>query len=223
MLVRFIPPRSLPVTLGTVLVGVSLLATRLGVGTRSRAEAAAGCRSDQIVVLSDGIVLDLSATIADPVSDVRQITYILHVPDGAVVIRVISTDGVVGYKEKSQVKSDSAPDTYTTEVRVKTGTKGVSMFATVAGGYASQVGITPAMVGLSSFAWTSTTSVRTKGPGATRRLFVDCRACLLFATPRPGCREAGASRHPVSWRSPPTSRPLRTRAMLSFLRDSQSR
>jgi len=158
MVSLFTPERSLPATLGAALFGAGLLSSLLGVGTPHRAHAAAGCRSDPIVVLSDGIVLDVSATIADDASDVKQITYVLHVPDGAVVIRAISTDGAVGYKEKFKVQSDSAPGTYTTEVQVKTGVKDVAVTATIAGGYATHLGITPDMVGLASFTWTPTTS-----------------------------------------------------------------
>ncbi|MDQ2829505.1 MAG: hypothetical protein M3Y74_10705 [Chloroflexota bacterium] len=120
--------------------------------------------SDPIVILSDGIALDVSATIADDASDVKQITYVLHVPDGAAVIRAISTDGAVGYKEKFTVQSGSAPGVYTTEVQIKTGVKNVAVMATVAGGYATQLGITPDMVGLASFAWTPTTAVDTTAP-----------------------------------------------------------
>lgn len=168
MLSLFTPERSLPATLGAALFGAGLLASTLGVGAPHPAHAAMACRADPIIILSDGIVLDVSATIADDASDVKQITYVLHVPDGATVIRAISTDGVVGYKEKFQVQSDSAPGAYATEVQVKTGAKNVAVTATIAGGYATQLGITPDMVGLSSFAWTPATSAEDQAPPAPK-------------------------------------------------------
>ena len=160
--------RFLSSSLGAALRGAGILAILLGVGIPRRAAAASGCRSDPIVILSDGIVLDVNAMIADAPSDVKHIRYVLHVPDGATVIRAISTGGAVGYKETFQVKFDSALGVYTTEVQVNTGVHNVAVTATIEGGYASRLGITPAMVGLTAFAWTPTTSVKTDGPAAPK-------------------------------------------------------
>ncbi|HVA91576.1 MAG TPA: hypothetical protein VNL71_17240 [Chloroflexota bacterium] len=132
------------------------------------AYAAVACRSDPIVILSNGIVLELAVGIDTPVTDVRQVEYSLHVPAGVGIVQVISTDGAVGYKEKFKAKSDSSPGVYTVDARVKTEARNVAITATIAGGYASQLSITPAMVGLSSFTWTASTSPDKKGPPAPK-------------------------------------------------------
>lgn len=162
----FTPERTRPATLGAALFSGGLLVSLIGASPHS--SAAAACRTDPIVILSNGIVLDLSATIADDVTDVKQVTYVLHAPAGAAVIRAISTDGAVGYKERFQVQPDSAPGTYAAELQISTGSKNIAMTATIAGGYATQLGITPEMVGLSSFTWTTTTSVRDQRPPAPK-------------------------------------------------------
>ncbi len=130
----------------------------------NHAHAALGCRSDPIVVLSNGVVLDLSATIDTDVSDIKEIKYKLHGPKGVRVVAAISTDGVVQYKEGFEFHDDSHVDDhnpssavpYTVEVKVHTQSGHHTVWATVAGGYASQIGITPAMVGLSAFAFNPT-------------------------------------------------------------------
>jgi len=123
------------------------------------AHAAIGCRSDPIVVLSNGVVLDLSATLDADVAQVQSIDYTLHGPKGVWVVRAISTDGAVQYKEKFTFKDDSHGDDksasattpYQVEVKAKTADGHHTGWATIAGGYATELGITPDLVGLSTF------------------------------------------------------------------------
>src|SRR5215212_8296117 len=57
----------------------------------STSEAAVGgCRSDPIVILSDGTILDVSADIGTDVSNVREIHYVVHGPRGVKLVSVIS-------------------------------------------------------------------------------------------------------------------------------------
>ncbi len=130
-----------------------------------RAHAALGCRSDPIVILSNGVVLDLSATLDTDISDVKEIHYKLHGPKGVWVVRAISTDGTVQYKEGFEFHDDSHVDDhnpssavpYTVEVKVHTQSGHHTVWASIAGGYAPQLGITPDMVGLSAFAFSPST------------------------------------------------------------------
>jgi len=146
------------------LLGVAALTTGLCVSgslaTVTPAHAALACRSDPIVVLSNGVVLDLSATLDADVSQVQEIHYKLHGPHGVSVVRAISTDGAVQYKERFEFKDDShgddkaatsAAETYRVEVTTKTADGHHTGWATIAGGYAVDLGITPAMVGLTAF------------------------------------------------------------------------
>ncbi|MGH2344088.1 MAG: hypothetical protein ACRDG4_02605, partial [Chloroflexota bacterium] len=115
-----------------------------------------GCRSDPIVILSNGVVLDLSVSIADDVADVQQISYVLLVPQGVSLLRAISTDGAVGYRERFNFRSGGkagAAGMYQLQVQVHTRAKNVGVAAVIAGGDADSLGITPEMVspGATSF------------------------------------------------------------------------
>jgi len=89
-----------------------------------------GCRSDPVVTLSNGVVLDLSAAIADTADDVRGTTYTLHAPVGTWVVAVVGTDGVLGLTERFIFQADQAASTYATETVVRTGQGGVTVSAT---------------------------------------------------------------------------------------------
>lgn len=161
----FSPERSLPATLGAGVFAASLLASLLG--APHHAHAAAGCRSDPLVVLSTGTILDLSAVIGADVSTVARISYTLHAPAGTSVVKVISTDGDVQYKEQFTLRTDNPTGVYGVQVQVQTtpqpGTPPPLVVATIEGGYAMTLGVTPAMVGLTSWSGTTTVAV-TDGP-----------------------------------------------------------
>jgi len=89
-----------------------------------------GCRSDPVVILSNGVVLDLSAAIDDTADDVRGTTYTLHAPVGTGVVAVVGTDGVLGLTERFVFQADQAASTYATETVVRTGQGGVAVSAT---------------------------------------------------------------------------------------------
>ncbi len=155
---------------GRALLGASALSAGLlanGLVAPHHAAAYGFCRSDPIVALNNGVVLDLSASIADDASNVQQVAYTLHVPAGVSVARWISTDGTVGYKEAFTVAPPlpGTVGTYSATTAVTMVAKGsvVSVTATTEGGYASTLGITPDMVGFTSWP-TSTASTTTKAP-----------------------------------------------------------
>lgn len=89
-----------------------------------------GCRSDPVVTLSDGTVVDLSATIDDASSDVQQVAYTLHAPDGASVVSVVNTDGAIGLKEVFRFYADAPAGTYATTTAVSTATSGIAVSGT---------------------------------------------------------------------------------------------
>jgi len=165
----FTPERSLPATLGAGVFAVSLLASLLG--APHHAHAAAGCRSDPIVVLSNGTILDLSAVIGADVSTVTRISYTLHAPAGTSVVKVISTDGDVQYKEQFALRTDNPTGGYGVQVQVQTtpqpGTPPPVVVATIEGGAATTLGVTPAMVGLTFWSGATTVAVPDgpQGPG----------------------------------------------------------
>jgi hypothetical protein len=86
------------------------------------AEAAlAGCRTDPLVVLSDGTVLDVSVAISTNVSNVTDIQYVVHGPSTVRLVSAIRTPtlGFTG-KELFTYYADAQPGQYVTETLVQT-------------------------------------------------------------------------------------------------------
>jgi hypothetical protein len=91
-----------------------------------RAQASLGaCGSDPIVVLSNGVIIDLSALIGVAASDVQQVRYTLHIPSGLSVRSIIYTPSALGHKEVLQLFAGDAANTYDSVTVVNTGTKGI--------------------------------------------------------------------------------------------------
>jgi hypothetical protein len=92
-----------------------------------------GCRSDPAIVLSNGVTLDLSATISGSADDVQKVAYTVHVPAGTGVVAVIGTSGILGPKEQVQVVADGQAATYSSTTLVTTQTPGVAVTADMLG------------------------------------------------------------------------------------------
>jgi hypothetical protein len=92
--------------------------------------AVGGCRSDPIIILSDGTILDVSADIGTAVSNVREIHYVVHGPLGVKLVSAISTP-TLGFsgKETFTYYADAAPNQYITETLVQTTYDQVSVTA----------------------------------------------------------------------------------------------
>jgi hypothetical protein len=86
------------------------------------AEAAfKGCRSDPVVILSDGTILDIQAEIGTNVENVREIHYTVHGPRGVRLVASIRTP-LIGFKGKETFSyyDDAGPGEYVTETLVRT-------------------------------------------------------------------------------------------------------
>jgi hypothetical protein len=106
-----------------------LVALLLSAAFALSAEAAVkGCRTDPIVILSDGTVLDVQAAIGTHVSNVREIHYVVHGPPGVKLVAAISTP-TLGFrgKETFTYYDDALPYQYITETVVHTADDGVSV------------------------------------------------------------------------------------------------
>ena len=88
-----------------------------------------GCRSDPAVVLADGVIVDLSANIADAASDVQNVAYTLHVPTGTAKVLAINTSLILGPKETFSFVDDQPPGQYYSTTTVTTGAGGVAVSA----------------------------------------------------------------------------------------------
>jgi hypothetical protein len=113
------------------LVGLLLIGLAMSAPLAPAVEAAAaGCRSDPVVILSDGTILDVSVDIGTDVSNVREIHYVVHGPRGVKLITAISTP-TLGFqgKETFTYYADAAPNQYITETLVQTTYNQVSVTA----------------------------------------------------------------------------------------------
>lgn len=87
-------PSRLTAALGAAVLSAALFATPF-MPTAAHAQIG-GCRSDPTVTLSNLAVVDLSASINDSLSDVRSVTYVLHVPKGVFALATVKTDTLIG-------------------------------------------------------------------------------------------------------------------------------
>ena len=114
-----------------LIIFVTILITALP--TQQASAALRSCRTDPIFVLSNGdkLVITLSG-IETSETNIKNVLYVLHVPAGVTVTRVIYTAGGLGQRETYKVIQDSVAKTYKTESLVTTQNVGaVRMVATV--------------------------------------------------------------------------------------------
>lgn len=78
------------------------------------------CRSDPVVILSNGLVLDLSADIGVPLWEVEQVDYTLHVPQGVNLVASIATPSWPTTIETFTFYDDAPPGEYHSETIVHT-------------------------------------------------------------------------------------------------------
>jgi hypothetical protein len=80
-----------------------------------------GCRSDPLIVLSDGTILDVSVSIDTHVANVTEIHYVVHGPSNASLVAAIRTP-ILGFsgKEVFTYIADAQADQYITETLVHT-------------------------------------------------------------------------------------------------------
>jgi hypothetical protein len=86
------------------------------------ASAAAACRSDPVVTLSNGTQVTLYEDIYDSASDVSSISYELHVPGGVTVQSVVYSGSVATNLQTINVIADEKAGSYDTYTVVRTNT-----------------------------------------------------------------------------------------------------
>jgi hypothetical protein len=115
--------RQMSLSLGRLLrlTSVVVMLVMACLHTPSAEAAVKGCRSDPVVILSDGTVLDIQVAVGTHVSNVKEIRYVVHGPPGVWLVAAIRTPmlGFTG-KETFVYYADSEPHTYVTEALVKT-------------------------------------------------------------------------------------------------------
>ncbi len=98
-----------------LLTALSLLAILSGA-----AQASLLCRSDPVVILSNGMTLDLGASISVLPWQVREVHYELHVPVGVSMVVAIHTPAWLTSQETFATVADQPPQQYETVTTVYT-------------------------------------------------------------------------------------------------------
>ena len=78
------------------------------------------CRADPIFYLSNGEKVTIIFDIATEESKIQNVNYVIRVPAGVSITRVVFTAGGIGRKETYQSIQGSPDGTYTTETVVTT-------------------------------------------------------------------------------------------------------
>jgi hypothetical protein len=89
---------------------------------------ASGCRTDPVLVLTNGAQLQFGANIGTTYSDVQSVVYIVHAPARTAVLLTVYTDNPLGSVERVQYYADSPNNSYTidTVVYTRSGTTSVT-------------------------------------------------------------------------------------------------
>ncbi|HET7746117.1 MAG TPA: hypothetical protein VFM29_02375 [Vicinamibacteria bacterium] len=127
--------------------GLLLVVTTLGLGSTTPGHAGElRCMSDPVVLLSDGTVIDLTASIATELWNVESVNYVLRVPAGSFAVAVLRTPNWPTTVETFSVIADQPAGRYDGTTTVRTADPGVEVQArllvgtslVVADGIASQ-------------------------------------------------------------------------------------
>jgi len=81
---------------------------------------ASGCRTDPVVVLTNGAQLQFGADIGTVYSNVRSVVYTIHAPARSAMALVIYTDNPLGSVERVQYYADSPTNGYTIDTMSST-------------------------------------------------------------------------------------------------------
>jgi hypothetical protein len=118
-------PRQRPArhaALAALSIGAGLVLALAGTGT---ALGITACRSDPVVTLSDGTTLTVWESISDTASDVKSISYAVHVPVGVSIKSVVYTGDVAAQLQSVTLYADENSGDYDTYTTVVTGTPGI--------------------------------------------------------------------------------------------------
>lgn len=91
-----------------------------------------GCRSDPVVVLSNGAIIDISAAVQTDRANVEYIAYTLHIPQGIWVVSVVGTGLLDRVPSTFAVRTDAPANQYWTETTAYTRVSNVEVAASSA-------------------------------------------------------------------------------------------
>lgn len=88
---------------------------------------ASGCRTDPVIVLTNGAQLQFGANISTSYSNVRSVVYTVHAPARSAAALIIYTDNPLGSVERVQFYADSPTNSYTIDTIVYTASGSASV------------------------------------------------------------------------------------------------
>ena len=89
-----------------------------------------GCRTDPVILLSNGRVLQLAAEIDTELSNVRSVVYTVHAPIGTYPVLIVYTENPLRNVERVVFHADSLPGRYRSETVVDTTENNTRVVAT---------------------------------------------------------------------------------------------
>ena len=118
------------------IIAAGFVSALLVVSTTPAQGAKFRCKSDPIVLLSDGTTVDVNADIATAPWNVKSVTYTLRIPKGVRAILVIPTPSWPATVEKFTIVSGNPAKTYTSTTTVVTSDSNVAVSANLLVGLA---------------------------------------------------------------------------------------
>ncbi len=100
------------------------------VAPRGASAGQSACRTDPVVILADGTVIQMEAEIGTSIDRLQKVVYTVHAPVGSTVLTIVYTDTLLGIDEKVVFYADNPPGRYTTDTVVYTRDRKTSVTAT---------------------------------------------------------------------------------------------
>jgi hypothetical protein len=134
----------------SVIVAITAAIVLFGLSQQTSLAKLVACRSDPVVVLSDGTIIDVSADIETMLWNVTEVHYTLQIPEGKKPILVIHTPTWLTSTETFTITAVNEPHQYTstTTVRARGKTVGVKAHMLVNLGYGTAKGVTGQSLGI---------------------------------------------------------------------------
>jgi hypothetical protein len=106
--------------LATMLFGIIAAISLFGFSQQVTFARLLECRSDPVVVLSDGTIVDVSADIDTLLWNVTEVHYTLHIPQGLSPVSVVRTKAWLTSTETFSFYADQSADHYSSSTLVQT-------------------------------------------------------------------------------------------------------
>lgn len=115
----------------TLTIGIFAALVLFGVSHQATLAALIGCRSDPIIVLSNGTLVDVSADVDTTLWNVTEVHYTVHVPAGTKPVLIIRTKAWLTSQETFSIYSDNAANAYSSSTMVQANTSNTAVTASM--------------------------------------------------------------------------------------------